>query len=197
MVIVPARERSMLHLTCPPERTLLVQVSGNLLEANMILCFDWQPTLKDLFCSRHRLDALQLNLCCSFGWHFVYSTCKAHPNLVLQWWFPFTQNKVFWDAYCKTRALQILKGCCFCPTELLSTGCGSSSYSYHAQQLLVLAGVWWCLCLWVPGWKRLPEFLLLLWRLQRWRVAKGPCACRHFGTRCILSCLLSHLFPIV
>lgn len=127
----------------------------------------------------------------------VYSTCKTHPNLGLQWWFPFTQNKFFFNAYCKTRARKILKGCCFCPTELLSTGCGSSSHSYHAQQLYVLAGVWWCLCLWVPGWKRLPEFLLLLRRVQRWSVAKGPCAYRHFGTRCILSCLLSHLFPFI
>lgn len=39
-VIVPARERLMLHLTCALERTLLVQVNGNLLGATMILCFD-------------------------------------------------------------------------------------------------------------------------------------------------------------
>lgn len=131
---------------------------------------------------------LRLQFCCSIGWNIVYSTCKTHPNVWLQF---------ILDAYCKTRAIQILNGCCFCPTELLSTGGGSSSHSYHAQQLHVLAGVWWCLCLWVPGWKRLPEFLLLLRRVQRWSVAKGPSAYRHFGTRCILSCLFSHLFPTV
>lgn len=150
----------------------------------MILCFDWQPTLKDLFCSWHRLDA-----------HAAYTSATLDEILC-------TVNAKHIqmydsDAYCKTRALQILKGCCFCPTELLSTGCGSSSHSYHAQQLHVLAGVWWCLRLWVPGWKRLPEFLLLLRRVQRWSVAKGPSAYRHFGTRCILSCLFSHLFPTV
>lgn len=53
-----------------PTKEKLVQVSGNLLEATMILCFDWQPTLKDLFCSWHRLDvqAYTLNTVLLFSW---------------------------------------------------------------------------------------------------------------------------------
>lgn len=176
------------HLTCPLDKTLLVQVGGNLQKAT-ILWFDWQPTLKDLFCSQHSLDERTL--------HFVVllNCCSTAPS---KWMtqFAFIQN-VFAGCASQMRALQFVTGCCLCPTELLGAGCGSPSHRDNPQQLHVLAGVWWRLCVRVLGRKRLPELFLLLRRVQRRSVEKGPCAHRHFGTRCILPRLLSHVFPIV
>lgn len=180
----------MLHLTCPMDKTLLVQVGGNLQKATMILWFDWQPTLKNLFCSQHRLDEpTSSQFSCSLELLF-YS-----PS---EWMTLFTFiHDVFAGRASQTRALQFVTGCCLCPTELLGAGCGSPSHRDNPQQLHVLAGVWWRLRVRVLGRKRLPEFFLLLRRVQRRRVEKGPSASRHFGTRCILTRLLSHLFHIV
>ena len=87
---------------------------------------------------------------------------------------------------------------CHCGiSELLRTGRGFTTHGHHTEQLVVLAGVWGRLCLWVPGRQRLPELLLLLWGMQRWSMATRPHSHRSTWTGCLFPGLFSHLLPFV
>lgn len=82
-------------------------------------------------------------------------------------------------------------------SELLCPGRGASTQGHLFQQLHILAGLWGHLRLWVPGWKRLPELLLLLWGVQRRRVEKRSCPYRFTRAGRVFSRLFPHfLFAV-
>lgn len=84
------------------------------------------------------------------------------------------------------------------PAELFSPGYETpTTRDDHVKQFHVLAGVWGHLCLWVSGWQRLPELLLLLWGVQVWLLEKRPHPHWRLWAGLLLSGLLPNVLPAV
>lgn len=82
------------------------------------------------------------------------------------------------------------------PAELFSPWYESTTTGNgYPKQFRVLAGIWRHLCLWVSGWERLSELLLLLWRMQIRILEKRAYSHRHLGTRLIFSGLFPYIVP--
>lgn len=78
----------------------------------------------------------------------------------------------------------------FSPWHEATTTCNS-----YSKQFCILAGIRRYLCLWVFGWQRLSEFLLLLWRMQIRILEKRTYSHRHLGTGLIFTGLFPYIIP--
>lgn len=82
------------------------------------------------------------------------------------------------------------------PTELFSPRHeATTTCNDHFKQFCLLAGIWRYLCLWVSGWQRLSELLLLLWRMQIRILEKRAYPHRHLGAGLIFAGLFPHIVP--
>ena len=107
----------------------------------------------------------------------IYAYCLIHLELFLMHFM-----MIF--------VLFLLSAELFSPWHEATTTCNS-----YSKQFRVLAGIRRYLCLWVFGWQRLSEFLLLLWRMQIRILEKRTYSHRHLGTGLILTGLFPYIIP--
>lgn len=107
----------------------------------------------------------------------IYANCLIHLELSLM-------------HFMMTFVLFLLSAELFSPWHEATTTCKG-----YSKQFRVLAGIRRYLCLWVFGWQRLSEFLLLLWRMQIRILEKRTYSHRHLGTGLILTGLFPYIIP--